>query len=334
MTRVPMSDHAPPSLAELSPEAAVRRLDLLVTRRLDGLLQGRHLGALPGPGSEPAEVRAYQPGDDVRRIDWAVTARTQETSVRDAVAERELETWLAVDLSASMDFGTARCEKRDLAVAAAAAFGHLASGPGDRTGALVLQRGGLRRLPPRSGRAALLGLLRALVATPREPAGALGPAGRGLGLSDAIAALESPPRRRGLAVVVSDFLDLPGERAWERPLRRLAVRHQVVAVEVVDPRELALPAVGVLTLVDPETGRVTDVQTSSRRLRERYAAAAAAARADTASALARAGAAHLVLRTDEDWLAAVARFVDTQRRTRGSARGSAAGALATTGGVR
>ncbi|MDP9497687.1 MAG: DUF58 domain-containing protein, partial [Actinomycetota bacterium] len=125
---------------------AARRLHLEVGRRLDGLLQGAHLGLLPGPGSEPAEARTYVPGDDVRRIDWAVTARTQDLHVRETVAERELETTLIVDLSGSMAFGTAHWEKRSLAVSVAAAFAHLAQGPGDRVGALVLSAGGVRRV--------------------------------------------------------------------------------------------------------------------------------------------------------------------------------------------
>ena len=136
--RAPAPLPAPP----LASPAAVRRLALQVSARLDGLLQGDHLGHLPGPGTEPAEARAYSPGDDVRRIDWAVTARTSTPHVRQSVAERELETTLLVDLTASMSFGTARSEKRDVAIALAAAVGHLASGPGDRLGAVVLSRRG------------------------------------------------------------------------------------------------------------------------------------------------------------------------------------------------
>ena len=149
----------------------MRRLSLQISRRLDGLLLGDHLGYLPGPGTEPAEARAYLPGDDVRRIDWAVTARTGEAHVRQAVAERELETNLLVDLTPSMSFGTARNEKRDVAIALAAAVGHLASGPGDRLGAVVLSDA-VRRLPARSGQVAVLALLHVLTSTrPGEGAG-------------------------------------------------------------------------------------------------------------------------------------------------------------------
>ena len=293
-----------------------RRLHLEVGRRLDGLLQGDHAGLLPGPGSEPAEARRYAAGDDVRRIDWAVTARTLETFVRDAVAERELETTLVVDLSGSMSFGTAHWEKRELAISVAAAFAHLAQGPGDRAGAVVVSSAGLRRVPPRSGRQATLALLHVLLATPRSEQG-------GPGLAEALRAVVDPPRRRGLVVVVSDLLDpvgTAGEPGWGTPLRRLAQRHDVVVAEVVDPRELALPDVGLLRLVDPQTGRELEVHTGSRRLRERYARAASARRTASAAEVRAAGAEHVVLRTDRDWLRDLARHLSRRRRTRGVVR--------------
>ena len=289
---------------------AAARLHLEVGRRLDGLLQGDHAGLLPGPGSEPAEARVYLPGDDVRRIDWSVTARTQQTHVRDAVAERELETTLVVDLSGSMSFGTAHWEKRELALSVAAAFAHLAAGPGDRAGALVLSSSGLRRVPPRAGRQATLALLHVLLSVPRS-------SGAGPGLAAALRATLDPPRRRGLLVVVSDLLDADG---WDAPLRRLAQRHDVIVAEVLDPRELTLPDVGVLRLVDPETGRELEVQTGSRQLRARYAAAAAERRARHADLVRAAGAEHVVLRTDRDWLRDLAGHLTRRRRTRGVVR--------------
>ena len=306
----PVAQVPPPPLA--SP-AAVRRLALQVSARLDGLLQGDHLGHLPGPGTEPAEARAYSPGDDVRRIDWAVTARTQAPHVRQSVAERELETTLLVDLTASMSFGTARSEKRDVAIALAAAVGHLASGPGDRLGAVVLSDG-VRRLPPRAGRSAVLALLHVLTST--RPVEGAGPT-----LAEGLHALANPPRRRGLVVVVSDLVGPAGSPPdWAAPLRRLAQRHDVVVAEVVDPRELELPSVGTLRLVDPESGRSLEVPTGDRRLRERYAAAAAARRAGWAAAVRSAGAGHLVLRTDQDWLPAFAGHLAARRRLRAAGR--------------
>jgi uncharacterized protein (DUF58 family) len=300
-------DPAAAAVRRLLPERELRRLELTVTRRLDGLLQGDHLGLLPGPGTEPAEARAYQAGDDVRLMDWNVTARMREPYVRDQIADRELETWVLLDASASMDFGTGKVEKRDLALAAVAAIGFLTERTGNRVGAHLLHAGELRRLPARSGRPHLMTLLRTVFTLPRVPAGA---AGRMLGAG--AEELGRVLRRRGLVVVVSDFLDDPA--TWRRPLRDLALRHQVLAVEVLDPRELTLPDVGVLTLVDPETGRRREVSTASARLRERYAAAAAEQRGAIEAALRGAGAAHLRLRTDGDWVRDIVRHVLLQRR--------------------
>lgn len=300
-----------------STDAVLRRLQLLVTRRLDGLLQGDYLGLLPGPGSEPGESREYRAGDDVRWMDWPVTARTTVPHVRRTEADRELETWLAVDMSASQNFGTARHLKRDLVLAAAAAMTHLTVRGGNRVGALVASGPGRPRLlPARAGRLQAQGLLRAVAASAEQ-------AGR-VDLGRLVEGLNRPRRRRGLAVVISDFLAPPEQ--WARPLRRLAVRHDVLAVEVIDPRELELPDVGVLEVVDPETGVAHEVHTGNARLRRRYAAAAAAQRAAIAAAVRAAGAAHLRLRTDSDWLLDMVRFVAARRHahTRGAVRGAGA----------
>lgn len=293
-------------------EPTLGKLQLLVTRKLDGLLQGDYLGLLPGPGTEAGESREYRPGDDVRRMDWPVTARTTVPHVRQTVADRELETWVAVDLSASLDFGTALYLKRDLAVAAAAAVAYLTVRGGNRIGAVVGTGDQLRRMPARPGRKEAQGLLRAIAGTAVRPGRA--------DLGGLIDALNRPPRRRGLAVVISDFMVPPAQ--WERPLRKLGVRHDVLAIEVVDPRELELGDAGVMEFVDPETGRLHEVHTGDPGLRARYAAAAAAQRAAIASAVRGAGAAHLRLRTDRDWLLDIVRFVAAQRhaRTRGTTR--------------
>ncbi|MET8067685.1 DUF58 domain-containing protein, partial [Micromonospora sp. NPDC005313] len=163
-----MTGAAEPALADLAPDQRLRRLELTVTRRLDGLLHGRYRGLLPGPGSEAAGSREYRPGEDeVRRMDWAVTARTTVPHVREVDADRELTTWLLVDASPSMEYGTSTLDKRELAVAAVAAIGFLTAGVGNRLGAQVLTPDGLRRFPARSGRTHLLGLLRALLGAPR-----------------------------------------------------------------------------------------------------------------------------------------------------------------------
>jgi uncharacterized protein (DUF58 family) len=293
-------------------EPALSKLQLLVTRKLDGLLQGDYLGLLPGPGTEAGESREYRAGDDVRRMDWPVTARTTIPHVRQTDADRELETWLAVDLSASLDFGTAACLKRDLAVAAAAAMSHLTVRGGNRIGAVVGTGAQITRMPARSGRKDAQGMLRVIAQTAVRPGRA--------DLGGLIDSLNRPPRRRGLTVVISDFMVPPGE--WERPLRKLGVRHDVLAIEVVDPRELELTDAGVMEFVDPETGRLHEVHTGDAQLRARYAAAAAAQRAAIAAALRGANAAHLRLRTDRDWLLDIVRFVAAQRhaRTRGTTR--------------
>ena len=289
--------------------AVLRRLELTIVRRLEGFLRGEHLGLLPGPGTELAEARAYEPGeDDVRHMDWAVTARTTVPHVRDVVADRELETWALVDLSPSMHFGTAATDKRQLALAAVATVGVLTQRVGDRFGGYVLSTAGLQRFPARSGRLALAGLVRAVSEVRTGASGAGGQPS----LGEALATLARGHPRRGLRVVVSDLLGPPA--AWERELRRLSLRHQVLAVEVVDPREMALPDVGVVPLVDPETGAVVEVDTRRRRTREAFAAVAAGHRGEVAEVLRRVGAAHLRLRTDSDWVADTARFVLTHRR--------------------
>ncbi|MET0424679.1 MAG: DUF58 domain-containing protein [Actinoplanes sp.] len=330
-----MSDDLP-ATGEARAEAVLSRLQLLVTRKLDGLLQGDYTGLLPGPGTEAGESREYRPGDDVRRMDWPVTARTTLPHVRETTADRELETWLAVDLSASLDFGTARHLKRDLVLAAATAMAHLSVRGGNRIGAVVGTGPGLPptgvtsiwrrkkpapvapagpplvRLPARPGRKEAHGLLRAIARTEVRPGRA--------DLGALIDTLNRPPRRRGVSVVISDFL-APVD-TWDRPLRKLGVRHDVLAVEIVDPRELELPDVGVLTLADPETGNLHEVQTADPDLRRRYAEAAAEQRGAIARALRAAGASHLRLRTDTDWLLDMVRFVAAQRhaRTRGTTR--------------
>ncbi|MCC5950877.1 MAG: DUF58 domain-containing protein [Acidimicrobiia bacterium] len=295
----------PPSLVTSAAPDVLRRLELVVTRRLDGLLQGDYRGLVPGHGSELGETRPYQPGDDVRRIDWNVTARTLEPHVRESIADRELETWVAVDTSASLAFGTADCEKRDLALAATAAVGFLTQRAGNRVGAVLIGDGQTEIIPARSGRAHLQAVLRRCLAVLTDEPGSAQ-------LAAGLQRLAGVARRRGLVVVVSDFLD-PGD--WERPLRALATRHEVLAVELVDPRELELPDVGVLDLVDPETGAQAEVNTSDASVRRAFATAAAEQRGRIAASLRRTGVDHLVLRTDEDWLLALVRFV-TWRRDR------------------
>ncbi|BBX82497.1 hypothetical protein MAUB_03700 [Mycolicibacterium aubagnense] len=290
--------------------AALRKLELTVRRKLDGVLHGDHQGLMPGPGSEPGESRLYQPGDDVRRMDWSVTARTTHPHVRQMIADRELETWLVVDMSASLDFGTAGCEKRDLAVAAAAAIAFLNSGGGNRLGAIISNGDTVRRVPALSGRLHEQELLRAIATTPKAPVGVRGD------LAAAIDALRRPERRRGMAVIISDFL---GPINWMRPLRAIAGRHEVLGIEIIDPRDVELPAIGDVVLQDAESG-ITKEFTIDEQLRDDFARAAQAHRDEVARTLRRCDAPLLTLRTDRDWIADVVRFVASRRRGAMAAR--------------
>jgi uncharacterized protein (DUF58 family) len=292
----------------LETQRLLSRLQLVVTRRLRGLVQGEHLGLFPGPGSEPGESRPYVAGDDVRLIDWNVTARTGELHVCDPVADHEVDLWLLVDVSASQYFGTTIREKREVVVGLAAAFGLPATRLANRVGAVIVGGGAVATVPPAAGRSRLLALLRRVLATA---------AWEGEGRTDLAAALgrlERLARRRAVVVVISDFLCSPG---WETALGRLGARHDLVVAEVVDPRELELPRMGILALVDPETGRSRVVDTSRPGLRAAFARGATAQRAAISAAIARAGADHLVVSTDADWLGEALAFFTrrTWRRT-------------------
>ena len=280
------------------PDAVLRSLDLAVLRRIQSLVPGDNITPQVGAGAELATIRPYQPGDDVRHIDWNVTARMREPHVRVHVGERALTAWLALDVSPSMAFGTVQRRKLDVAEGVALAIGHVATRRGNRLGVLAFGDAAAPRvLRPQQGRLGLLGLLAQLRAADAADATEV-PQGATT-LTDAVAGLGALARARGLVVVVSDFR---GPRGWEAPLRALRARHGVLAVEIRDPRELELPAMGDVWFTDPESGRQLVVNTSRRKVRKRFAEAAAAEREEVASALRRAGADHLVLSTGGDWL--------------------------------
>jgi uncharacterized protein (DUF58 family) len=288
-----------------------RGLDLTVRRRLNGLLNGEHAGLRLGPGSEPEELTRYQPGHDVRRIDWNVTARAREPHLWLTQAEHELDTWVLLDQTPSMAFGTTTQEKAELAVTVTGAVGLLTAAPGNRLGVGILTSDGLTWSRPLAGRVAARRALHPAAAVPRDGVAATS-------LAEALQALARRHRRPGLRVIVSDLLSPSGEFErpfdWEAPLRRLAARHDVVVVEVLDPRELELPAVGHLVLVDPESGRQRDVDTGDLRIRAAYSRAATEHRAATAKAVRTAGAGHLPLRTDRDWVGDLTHFVRARSR--------------------
>jgi uncharacterized protein (DUF58 family) len=281
---------------------SIQSLELVALRRLDGLLQGDYRGLFPGLGSEWSDARAYVPGDDPRRIDWPVTARTGETMVRDTIVDHELELWLVVDTSASLAFGTGRAEKAVVARDLAGTLGLVAARGGNRVGCMTA--GSAVVVPARSGRAHMAAVLGSL----DRPAD---------GTRDALAAtlmsLGRIATRPAMVVVISDFL---ADDGWARALRAIATRHDVIAVEVVDGRELSLPDVGLVQLVDPESGRRRLVDTRDQQIRTDYTLAAARQRARIAESITAAGAHHLRVRTDGDWIADLVRFVITRRQQR------------------
>ena len=291
--RVPPARQGPGPI----PAGLVDALALTIARRGAGSLPGDRLAPGVGSGTELAQLRPYALGDDVRQLDPAASARTGVPHVRLQVPERILTTWLVLDLSASMAFGTADRLKSDVAEGVAHVVGRAATRHGGRLA--VLTAGGPEKvLPPRGGPHAKIGLRRLLA----EGVAVDGAADRGLRpvLHKAVRLARQP----GLVVVVSDFRGAPD---WRRPLRSLGARHRLLAVEIRDPREERLEPAGRLALVDPETGRLLEVDTSRRGLRERFAAAAAQERAGVASELRAAGAHHVVLSTSGDWLKALGR---------------------------
>lgn len=274
----------------------IRTLELTVTRKLDGFLHGQYQGITPGHGSEIGESRMYQVGDDVRRIDWNVTARTRELFVRDQIADRDLEGWLVVDASASMGFSTAGPQKASLALGAAAAIGFLTARNQNRIGAVLVAGPEIKTFPPRPGKQQVRGILHAL---------GMPPDSRGRGRSDLAGALMrvgALSRRRGFVTVISDFLaPVVPEADWTRALGSLALRNDVLAIEILDPRELDVPPVGYLALSDPATGRIREVQMTPE-LSQRYRLAAEGQRNAIRGAIRSAGVDHLTLRTDQDWI--------------------------------
>ncbi len=276
------------------PAAAVAALDFALVRRTGGRLPGDHRGIGVGPGTELAQLRPYQVGDDVRMIDPAASARTGVPHVRQHVPERALTTWVVVDLSPSMAFGTTGRLKSDVAEGVTKVISRLSVRRGGRVGLVTAGAPQPIVLPPAGGRRAL-GAIDRLLAQGVAPDGVPSE-----GLAEALVRVRSAARQPGLVVLASDMRDAG---PWTRALRLLAASgQQVVAVEILDPRELELPDGGVLSLVDPESGRLVEVDTRSNRLRRDFADAEAARREQLATQLRRVGARHAVARTDRDWL--------------------------------
>lgn len=313
-----------------TPERRLARLEWTVLRRLDGLLQGDYRTIFKGHGLDLADIREYAVGDDVRHIDWNVTARLDAPYVREYLEDREISGHFLLDLSPSVDFGTIDRRKRDLVLDFTGVLARLLVRHGNRVGATFYGARVERSIPTRGGRLQVLRLLNELERRPRLERAPL------TSLSDLLDAGLRSLRRRSLVFVVSDFFSAPG---WEARLERLARRHETIAVRLTDPREEELPDVGPIILTDSETGEQLRVDTGDRGFRARFVAAARRREEQLAAAFARAGVDVLALRTDESLVRAIVRFAYARKRRasasrRGTSYAAAAGARADPNGAR
>lgn len=291
------SGPTPASVAEV-----LRSLEFAINRRLDGQLHGQHQGITPGHGSEPGESRSYQPGDDVRRIDWNVTARTRELHVRDQIADRDLEAWLVVDVSAAMHFGTKHTTKAQIALAAAATVGFLTARNQNRVGAVLVAGPHVRVRPPRLGRDNVRAILQTIADAPDT---------EGLGRSDLPEALRrvgALSKRRGFICVISDFAG----SEWSPPMSALSMRHDLLAIGVIDPREFDVPPIGLVTFADPSTGSTREMMVTND-VQRRFAYLAAQQRTEREQTVRASGGDWLELSTDGDWLTEIAAHVRRRR---------------------
>ena len=291
-----------------TPERILQRLDWQVIRRLDGLLQGDYRTLFYGYGVDFADLREYQPGDDVRYIDWNVTARMNTPYVRQYHEDREITAWFLLDLSPSMDFGGMESLKRSVVVDFVGTVTRLLTRHGNRVGAILYGSRVEHTIPARSGRIHVLRLINDLLKQPQLRQAPF------TNLAPLLEAGLHTIKRRSLIFIISDFISAPG---WERALNLLNQRHEVLAIRVWDPREIELPDVGPIIIEDAETGEHLYVDTHDRKFRRRFAEAAAAREAALATAFKRAGVDALALATDEDLVRAIVRFarLRQQRRT-------------------
>jgi uncharacterized protein (DUF58 family) len=291
--------------ASLNAEQLLRRLEWTVLRRLDGLLQGDYRTLMRGGGLDLADLREYQFHDDVRHIDWNVTARLQQPHVRVFTEDREMAAWFLLDLSPSIDFGSGTQAKRDVSSAFVAALARMLTRHGNRVGAILHGGGADQVIPPRSGRRYVLHLMHAM--QERPPAGEIGVTR----LQDLLTNAAQMMKRRSTVFVVSDFISEPG---WDKPLGLLARRHEVVAVRLLDPLELELPDLGLIPIRDVETGEQLLVDTHDAGFRRRFARIAAQREADLREGLTNAGVDALELSTGDDLAETLMRFVDMRKR--------------------
>ncbi len=297
------------SAVRSTPERILQRLDWQVIRRLDGLLQGDYRSLLRGFGVDFADLREYQAEDDIRYIDWNVTARLATPYVRQYIEDREITAWFLLDLTPSVDFGTGDVAKQSMLIDFVATIARLLTRHGNRIGAMVYCDGIETIIPARGGRMQVLQIVNELLKQPHRKKTAftdLAPFMRG--------ALNSI-KRRSLIFVVSDFISAPG---WEGPLSLLNLRNEVVAVWLRDPRELELPDVGPIVMQDAETGEQLYVDTHDKVLRTRFHEAALARERELISSLHRAGVDPMLLSTDDDLVAAIIRFAAVREGRRRS----------------
>ncbi|MFC4948400.1 DUF58 domain-containing protein [Pseudonocardia sp. GCM10023141] len=296
--------------AALTPERVLRRLEWRVLRRLDGRLQGDYRTIFRGTGVDVTDLREYQYGDDLRHVDWNVTARTDVTHVREYREDREVTAWLLLDSSASMDFGPVERRKHVVLTEVAAAVAQVLSRGGNRVGALLFDSGIRETIPPGNGRNHVLRILSRLLQGPPPDAGPTD-------LTTALRAALGILRRRSLVVIVSDFLS---ETGWQGLLRQLARRNDVVAIQVVDPREFDLPAAGMIYVEDAETGEVILVNTDDPAFQRRLRAGADERQATLVADLRSAGLDLFTVSTDEDMVRALFRIAALRSHPRRAAQ--------------
>ena len=287
------------------PELLLRRLEWTVVRRLDGLLHGDYRTLFRGFGLDLADLREYQYQDDVRRIDWNVTARLQTPYVREYNEDRDITAWFLLDLSPSVDFGSQALKKRSVAVEFVTVLTSLLTRHGNRVGALLYGDKVDEVIPARSGRRHALHLVSRMLSRPERQASAE------TNLKELLREAYQAMPRRSLVFIVSDFMSVPG---WTEPLAHLARRHEVLAVRLHDPLERDLPDLGVILIQDAETGEQLLVDTHDGRFRKRFASAAARRETGIRTAFRDAGIDALELSTDADIVDALARFADLRKR--------------------
>ena len=294
-------------ISEVTPERVLLRLDWDVIRRLDGLLQGDYRTLFYGFGVDFADLREYQPEDDIRYIDWNVTARMDTPYVRQYLEDREVTAWFLLDLSPSVDFGTVQNQKRTMLIEFVTVLARLLTRHGNRVGAMMYGSGIQQTVPARGGRIQVLRLVNDMLRQPRLSHAPF------TNLTTFFNGALNSIKRRSLVFVISDFISEPG---WEKPLSLLNQRHEVLAIRLWDPREVDLPDLGMVVMEDAETGEQLFVDTHDKKFRERFHNAAQKREAELRTAFKRAGVDALSLSTEADLVKAIVGFAQQRKQHR------------------